>query len=144
MRSMDYSSRVMQQISQMILVASDIERISDHGRNIAEYTEQYKARKAVISETGIQELETLAKASLEAVEYSLAIFEKEDYSKIPEAERMEQHVDDLQLTIVNAHIERLMKAVCEPVGGVIFTDMASDLERCSDHAINIACALADV
>ena len=63
---------------------------------------------------------------------------------IPKAERMEQVVDDLELSIVNAHIDRLMKAACEPVGGVIFTDMASDLERCSDHAINIACALADL
>ena len=143
MRSRDYSPKVMQEISQMILVASDVERISDHGRNIAEYTEQYKARKAVISETGMRELRSLAEASLQAVEFSLAIFEKEDYAKIPEAERMEQKVDDLQLAIVNAHIERLMKAACEPVGGVIFTDMASDLERCSDHAINIACAHAD-
>ena len=144
LRSRDYSSKVLQEIAQMILVASDIERISDHGRNIAEYTEQYKVRKAVISETGMQELQKLAEASVRTVEYSLAIFEKEDYAKIPEAEQMEQQVDDLQLTIVNAHIERLMKAACEPVGGVIFTDMASDLERCSDHAINIACALADL
>ena len=143
LRSRDYSPKVVQEISQMILITSDIERISDHGRNIAEYTEQYKARKAVISEKGMLELKTLAEASLEVVQFSLAIFEKEDYEKIPEAERMEQHVDDLQITIVNAHIDRLMKASCEPVGGVIFTDMASDLERCSDHAINIACALAD-
>jgi phosphate:Na+ symporter len=34
-----------------------------------------------------------------------------------------------------------MSATCNPLGGVIFTDMATDLERCSDHAINIATAL---
>ena len=144
LRSCDYSAKVMQQISQMILVASDMERISDHGRNIAEFTEQYKTRKAVISETGMKELKALADASLRSVEFSLCIFREEGYSKIPEAERMEQEVDDLELSIVNAHIDRLMKAVCEPVGGVIFTDMASDLERCSDHAINIACALSEL
>ena len=143
LRSRDYSPKVMHQISQMILVTSDIERISDHGRNIAEFTEQYKARKAVISETAMRELQSLADASLRSVEYSLSIFKEERYSDIPEAERLEQDVDDIELTIVNAHIERLMRAACEPVGGVIFTDMASDLERCSDHAINIACALAE-
>jgi phosphate:Na+ symporter len=26
---------------------------------------------------------------------------------------------------------------------VVFTDMATDLERCSDHAINIATALSE-
>lgn len=142
MRSFDYSPKVMQQISQMMLVTSDIERISDHGRNVAEFTKIYKSRRAVISETGIKELKSLAEASMESIKFSLEIFKNEDYSKIPVAEKMEQNVDEIQIKIVNAHIERLMKAACEPVGGVIFTDMASDLERCSDHAINIACALA--
>lgn len=143
LRSMEYSIKDMNQISQMILIASDIERISDHGRNIAEFTEQYKARKAVISDTGMEELKSLAQASLNAVAYSLDIFENEKYSNLSEAERMEQEVDDIHLSIVNAHIDRLMKSACEPVGGVIFTDMASDLERCSDHAINIATASRD-
>ncbi|MDO4482985.1 MAG: Na/Pi cotransporter family protein [Clostridia bacterium] len=143
MRSRDYSPKVMQQISQMILVASDIERISDHGRNIAEYTEQYKARKAVLSEVGEKDLRALADAVLASMQMSLRVFKQENYALLPKAEKMEQEVDDLHLSIVNAHIDRLMKAACNPVGGVIFTDMASDLERCSDHAINVACALAD-
>lgn len=141
MRSFEYSPKVMQQISQMMLETSDIERISDHGRNVADFTRIYKIRRAVISETGINELKSLAEASIESIKFSLEIFKNEDYSKIPVAEKMEQNVDEIQINIVNAHIERLMKAACEPVGGVIFTDMASDLERCSDHAINIACAL---
>ena len=38
-------------------------------------------------------------------------------------------------------INRLMESKCDPLGGVIFTDMCTDLERCSDQAINIATAL---
>ena len=143
MRSFDYSPKVMQQISQMMLVTSDIERISDHGRNVADFTGIYKIRRAVISETGLAELKSLADASMESIKFCLEIFKNEEYSKIPDAEKMEQDVDEIQINIVNAHIERLMKAACEPVGGVIFTDMASDLERCSDHAIKIACALSE-
>ena len=37
-----------------------------------------------------------------------------------------------------------MKVACDPMGGVIFTDMATNLERCSDHALNIATALAKI
>lgn len=143
MRLTDYSSNVVQQIPQMMLVTSDIERISDYGRNVAEYTQLFKSRRASISEKGLIELKTLAEASLESVRYSLEIFKYEEYSNIPEAEKKEQAVDEIETNIVNAHIDRLMKADCDPVGGVIFTDMASDLERCSDHAINIACALAE-
>lgn len=30
---------------------------------------------------------------------------------------------------------------CEPLAGVIFTDIVTDLERCGDNAINVAYAL---
>ena len=143
LRSGDYTEKIMQEISRLILITTDIERISDHGKNIAEFADQYKNRKAVISETGKKDLRKLADAALESVKYSLSVFAKGDPSLLPEAESREQKVDDLQTEIMNAHIDRLMKAACEPVGGVIFADVASDLERCSDHALNIASALTE-
>ena len=142
LRSLDYAPNVVEQISKMMLVANDIERISDHACNVAEFGQQYKARNAVISEKGLAELRQLADSVMKSVEYSLDIFETETYEKLSHAEKLEQEVDDLQTTIVNAHIDRLMQSSCDPVGGVIFTDMASDLERCSDHAINVAEAFA--
>ena len=42
---------------------------------------------------------------------------------------------------IENHIQRLKNEKCDPRGGVIFTDMITDLERCSDHAINIAYAI---
>lgn len=144
LRSKNYSSKVLEQISKLLLVSSDIERIGDHGRNIAEFVDLYKSRKAAISENGLAELRSLADASIEAMEYSLNVFKNDDFKHIPEAEKLEQNVDEIEKKIINAHIERLMNAVCNPVGGVIFTDMASDIERCSDHAINVACALAEL
>lgn len=127
----------------MMLVASDIERIGDHAENIIEYQEKIKSKQASISNAGLEELRRLADATIEAIDYSLQIFEKEQYDRIPEAENLEQKVDRLQIGIVNSHIERLRKESCNPAGGVIFTDMSTDLERSSDHAINVACALAD-
>lgn len=143
LRSKDYSAKVIEQISQMILVASDIERLSDHGRNIAQYTEQCKNKKATISKKGIKDLKKLADASLKAVETSFRIFEHEEYQLLSEAEQMQQEVNDLQISAVNSHIDRLMKGTCEPLGGVIFTKMASDLDRCCDHAINVATAITE-
>ncbi len=142
LRSMEYSPKVNQQISQMLLVTSDIERISDHAENIAEYEQQYKARKGVITEAGLAELRELAEAAMRSVDVSLEIFAQEKYEDLPEAARLEQEVDDIQEKIVNAHIKRLMETSCDPLGGVIYTDMTTDLERCSDHAMNIAEALA--
>lgn len=142
MQSRQYTPKDQMAISEMLLVVSDIERISDHAENIAEYAEQIRSKKASISAQGMSELRMLADKTFESLELSFMIFEKEQYDKIPEAEKLEQEVDDVQQMIVNSHIRRLMEESCNPAGGVIFTDMATDLERCSDHAINVACALA--
>lgn len=143
LRSADYPEKVINQISELILVSSDMERISDHGRNIAEYMQQIKTRKAVVSETGRAELKSLADLALQHIALSLKTFETEDASLLPEVERLEQEVDNRRDEIINSHIERFMNTNCDPAGGVIFTDMASDLERCSDHAMNIASALIE-
>ncbi|MGN0354539.1 MAG: Na/Pi cotransporter family protein, partial [Muricoprocola sp.] len=144
LRSNEFSQKEMYQISQMMLVASDIERISDHAENIVEYQEQVRNKKASISEEGLKELQQLAQATIESIEFCLHIFETESYTQIPQAEKLEQMVDNLQIEIVNSHIDRLIKERCNPAGGVIFTDMSTDLERSSDHAINVACALSNV
>ena len=71
----------------------------------------------------------------------MQVFEKEDFSLLPQAVALEQRVDDMQEQYVQNHINRLMTTACDPLGGVIFTDMCTDLERCSDQAINVATAL---
>ncbi len=141
-RSRDYAPVEVQRLSQLMLVASDIERISDYAENLAEYEGEFKARKASLSDAAVGELKAIAEASLRSIDFAFRIFETENFSQLPEAERLEQTVDDMQTNFVNAHIQRLMQENCNPVGGVLFTDMINDLERCSDHAINIAFALS--
>ena len=143
MRSKDLSAKELNSLSQMLLVASDLERISDYARNIAEYEGTYKNKKATISEIGMEELRRLAEASIESVYFSLGVFDTLNFEQLPQAEALEQKVDDIRDEITNAHIQRLMKASCDPYGGVIYTDMITDLERCSDHAMNVAAALAE-
>ena len=144
LRSRDYGPRDVYQLSQMMMVVSDIERLSDHAENIAEYAMQLQNKKAVISETGQAELKRLADAAAASLKMSLDIFENEKYDLLPEMETLEQRVDDLQVEVINNHVQRLMNVTCDPMGGVIFTDMATNLERCSDHALNIASALAKI
>ncbi len=140
-RSRDYAPPEVSKLSQLMLVASDMERISDYAENIAEYEGEFKARKAALSDRAREELRILTEASLKSIDYSLRIFEQEDFRSLLKADILEQNVDDLQTEFINNHIQRLMNNECDPVGGVLFTDMVNDLERCSDHAINIAYAL---
>lgn len=143
LRSLDMSEKERMKVSQMTLVVSDMERLSDHAENIVEYEAQIKSRKAKLSNAAIRELKELSEASLASVDLCIDIFEHQSFEKIPEAYELEARVDELQSEIIQNHVSRLMKNQCEPMGGVIFSDMSIDLERCSDHAINIATALAE-
>ena len=143
LRTLDMSPRDMNRVYHLTLVVSDIERLSDHAENIVEYEAQVKSGKATLSPEALTELKELADLTLCSVDAALEIFAAEDYTKLPEAEALEDRVDQMQAEIIEKHIRRLMDATCDPMGGVVFTDMVTDLERCSDHAINIAAALAD-
>lgn len=140
-RTLNMTGHERNRISQMTLVVADIERISDHAENIVEYENQVKSKNSKLSDEAIKELRTLATLSLKTIAFCIDIFEHETFDKLPEAEQFEQSVDDLEKKIVNNHIQRLLNQACDPLAGVVFTNMSSDLERCSDHAINIAFAL---
>ena len=143
LRTLEMTPRDLNRVYHMTLVVADIERLSDHAENIIEYEAQVKSGKAALSQEAIDELKQLADLSLQSVDLCLSIFADEDYDRLNEAEDLEDLVDDTQETIISNHVKRLMNATCNPMGGVVFTDMATDLERCSDHAINIATALSD-
>ena len=143
LRTLEMTPRDLSRVYHMTLVVADIERLSDHAENIVEYEAQVHSGKAVLSQNAMDELKHLAELSLQSVDLCLSIFAGDDYDRLQEAEDLEDLVDDTQEAIIGNHVKRLMNATCDPMGGVVFTDMATDLERCSDHAINIATALSD-
>ena len=143
LRTLEMTPRDLNRVYHMTLVVADIERLSDHAENIVESEAQGRSGNATLSEDAMAELKQLAQLSLQSVDLCLSIFSNEDYDRLQEAEDLEDLVDDTQETIIGNHVKRLMNATCNPMGGVVFTDMATDLERCSDHAINIATALSD-
>ena len=141
LRTQDMHQKDLDRLYRMTLTVSDIERLSDHAENIIEYAQQIHSGRAAISVDAGKDLRAMAKLTLQSVELSLKIFESEDYDRLPEAEQLEEQVDMAHDFVIQKHIDRLMQATCEPRGGVVFSDMVTDLERCSDHAINIAASL---
>lgn len=143
LRALDLSAENMHRLSMMAIAVTDIERLSDHAENIVEYVEQMNAKKAEMSEAARTELFDMASDTLSAVYLALDIFEEDDYSQLELMEAQEQHVDDHEKELISNHIERIMHSTCSPLSAVVFSDLVTDLERCSDHAINLAYALKE-
>ncbi len=143
LRDADLSTENLKRLSMLTIAITDIERISDHAENIVEYAEQLRSKRVEMSKAANEELKHMAHDTVEALHLALDIFSTEDYTKLDDIEYLETQVDEQEKTLINSHIERLMNSECEPLAGVIFSDLVTDFERCSDHAINLAYALKE-
>lgn len=143
LQSLSLPDRDKFRLSRMILVVSNMERIGDHAENIMQFADRLKEAKVKISEIATEELRSMGDTVLETIDVSMKVFEEERFDLLSQAEQLEQKVDDMKDRYIQNHIERLMHDACDPLGGVVFTDMCTDLERCSDQGMNIANALVD-
>ena len=125
-------------ISTMLSVTSDLERIGDLAENIAEYTQASASNRAKFSDDALRDLGEMAERVEYMVDLSMKAYDQEDRDLLAEAREVEDSVDAMQEEKTENHIERLKANICDPRGGVIYTDMVSDLERIADHAMNIA------
>ncbi len=143
LRRFDMSKANMRRMSMMTVATTDMGRLADHANNIVGYAEQLQGKGATLSDTAAAELHDMADTTMEAVRLSLEIFSTENYDKLDVLELLESQVDDFQKMLIDSHVTRLMNSECDPVSGVVFSDIVTDLERCSDHAINIAYAMKE-
>ncbi|CBK75127.1 Na/Pi-cotransporter [Butyrivibrio fibrisolvens 16/4] len=143
LQALNLTPAMLKKISAITIAVTDMERISDHAENIIEYATRMKNKKTKLSKKAAKELKEMADNSMEEVELAIDIFTSENYENLSKIEKLEAKVDKQEKQLINHHVERLMENKCEPIAGVIFSDMVTDLERCADHAINIAYALKD-
>ncbi len=134
--------RDLNRLGRLLLDVSDIERISDHAVNLTEYRQKLNQRKGTLTKEAMDDLHTIADATLASVEYSLQLFRDDRFDDLPEAEALEHIVNESKDMCIANHVDRMMEAECDPMGGVVYSDMVTDLERCSDHAINVAYSLS--
>ncbi|MGI6212841.1 MAG: Na/Pi cotransporter family protein [Anaerovoracaceae bacterium] len=143
LRGKDLNSNQMRILSNLTITISDFERLSDHAENIVEYTEDLVKTKSSMSEDAHNELVQMSEDARNSVDLSIDIFDTQDYSHLDELEALEDRLDEQETRLIHNHLDRLMNYTCEPMAGVVFCDMVTALERCGDHAINIAYSMKE-
>lgn len=132
------------EISKLLKVIGDFERISDHSVNILESAEELNEKSLELSKSAQNELKSLCGAVDEILTLSYNAFINDDVDSAREVEPLEQVVDDLKATLRNGHIKRLKKGDCSIEAGFVWADILTNLERTSDHCSNIAVCIIDV
>lgn len=136
--ALQISEREHQEVSHMIQVVSDIERVSDYCENMAEFVENLIDKKIDFSETGHAHLKQMIDVCAESYASAIDAFEHMDSGSALHTIEKETEADGLEISFRTKHIKRLVEGTCNAEAGVIFLDALICMERVSDHARNIA------
>ncbi|MCI5689542.1 MAG: Na/Pi cotransporter family protein [Clostridiales bacterium] len=132
------SDKDSRQVSKLLHIIGDFERISDHAVNLVESAEEMRNKGLNFSIYAKRELEILTAAVSEIMDLSLEAFLKDDPSLAVKVEPLEEVVDTLKEQLRNRHILRLQKGECTIELGFVWSDLLTNLERVADHCSNIA------
>ena len=126
------------QVSKLLHIIGDFERISDHAVNLVESAEEMQSKGLTFSVHAKKELEILTAAVSEIMDMALEAFLKNDPILAAKVEPLEEVVDTLKEQLRNRHILRLQKGECTIELGFVWSDLLTNLERVADHCSNIA------
>lgn len=131
------------QVTKLLHIINDYERIADHGVNMVYAADQLQKQDLEISESALKELDVLVAAINEILDLSLEAFVNNDIEKAKLVEPLEQVIDKLKEKMRAKHILRLQQGECSIKSGFIWADLLTDLERVADHCSNIAICVID-
>ena len=117
---------------------NDIERIGDHAENIAELAKDIVDSEISFSDVGIGELKDMYNKVVSTYTYALEAMRTSNVELACKVIKMEEQVDMMEKSCRANHMNRLNSSSCSIESGVIYLDIISNLERVSDHAVNIA------
>ena len=133
-----------EQITKLLHIIGDYERISDHAVNIVESCEELRDKKIAFSAEADREINVLRAAVSEILELSYEAFLNNNFDKAAEIDALEQVVDDLRDKIKLNHIKRLQKSECTIEHGFVLSDLLTNFERVSDHCSNICGCVIEI
>ena len=131
------------QVSKLLRVIGDIERISDHSVNIMEAAKEIHEKKLTLSESGKHEIDVITLAIEEIMELTVQSLTQENLDAAQRVEPLEDVMDELIASIKHKHVDRLQSGECTIEHGFVLSDILTNYERVSDHCSNIALAVIE-
>ena len=132
------------EVTKLLHLIGDFERISDHALNLVESAEEIKAKNITFSDEAKNELASLKSAVLDILSMTEYAYIENDIALAMKVEPLEQVVDYLKDHIRLQHILRLQNSKCTIEHGFVLSDILTNLERVSDHCSNIAGCLVEM
>ena len=125
-------------ITNLICAVNDIERISDHGENIAELGSALISQNLSFSDHAKQEIQEIFGLAVNNFKDAMECLDEVNLENRKRVHENEKQVNLLEAGYRNHHLQRLNEGRCTVDAGIIYLDLLTNLERVSDHAKNIS------
>ena len=138
------SDAASEEVTELLKLIGDFERIGDHAVNIIESAEEMHDKQLEFSRSAKYELSVMSAAVGEVMDLAVKAFAENDAQAASCVEPLEQVVDDLEDELRTRHILRMKKGECSIEAGFVWSDLLTNLERASDHCSNVALCVLDL
>lgn len=130
-------------ITKLLKIIGDFERISDHSVNILESAEELRDKEISFTDEAGKDMTSLTAAVREILDLAKDAFINNDIEAARRVEPLEQVIDKLILKLHDGHVKRLKGGDCSIEAGFILNDLTTNFERVADHCSNIAIRVID-
>lgn len=104
------SEQDSREVSEILHIIGDVERISDHSVAIAKSAQEISGKKLKFSNQAEGEITVMIKAVKEILQESKNAFLEDDANLAMDVEAMERVIDKLKHQLKKRHVDRLKKA----------------------------------
>ena len=135
-----YVTREIDNNRQNIVLKSLIcyERIGDLAVNIADEVSALRSENKEFSDTALQELRIAFDAIYEILDITSRAYREKNSVLAADVEPLEEVIDDLVEDLNGRHIYRMVNRLCDPINGIFYQSILTNVEHISDKCSDIA------
>ncbi len=140
----DVNQSEAKEISSLMRMTNNIERIGDSVENIALIIEDIIEDRIELTPKAITDINEISNKAIEFLDFVAKSIHSEPDHFMKQAQIMEDDIDYMREEMRQEHIERLRRGNCSNAAGLMFSDMLSNFEKMGDYCYNIAQAVAGI
>ncbi|WP_419660242.1 Na/Pi cotransporter family protein [Desulfosarcina variabilis] len=138
----DVSESEAKEISSLMRMTNNIERIGDSVENIAQTIEDLIESNLAFTETAMVDLNALVDKVAEFMDLITSAMRQRPSNFMVQADKLENTIDAMREKFRDDHVQRLRSCECGINQGLLYVNLLTNLEKIGDYLFNIAEAVA--
>lgn len=140
----DVNEYEAKEISGLMRITNNIERIGDSVENIALRTEDLIEQRLEFSSAAYSDMEKLSDLTIKFLSFIIEGLKKRAENFMTESQVIEDSIDVNKEEMIQGHISRLRDGSCKIEPGLLYIDILSNYEKIGDYCYNIAQSIAGI